>query len=57
MDKFLTFAGLLLPLLGLALLASCGADARVALGNDAVKLDAVVLYAVDPRTRPRFEPR
>jgi len=30
MDKFLTFPGLLLPLLGLALLASCGADARVA---------------------------
>ena len=29
MDKFLTFPGLLLPLLGLALLASCGADARV----------------------------
>jgi hypothetical protein len=28
MDKFLTFPGLLLPLLGLALLASCGADAR-----------------------------
>jgi len=30
MDKFLTLPGLLLPLLGLALLASCGADARVA---------------------------
>src|SRR5262249_53225808 len=30
MDKFLTFPGLLLPLMGLALLASCGADARVA---------------------------
>jgi len=30
MDKFLTFPGLLLPLLGLALLACYGADARVA---------------------------
>src|SRR5215471_5947026 len=30
MDKLLTVPGLLLPLLGLALLASCGADARVA---------------------------
>jgi hypothetical protein len=29
MDTFLTFPGLLLPLLGLALLASCGADATV----------------------------
>src|SRR5262245_12848353 len=33
MDTFLTFPGMLLPLLGLALLAFCGADARVAKGT------------------------